>query len=215
MIEPENVVVVEPMEVEPIPPPPDPTLDVLIASDTRIVHGYGQMPAGTSEPGMEVIAVPATLESELQQPGTKVLNEDNVSLTIIPPEPPPIRKVAVVAVDQEVRTTDDVPVEAFRFETHPKHVYRATFRMIAIDAASGTTKDTEVRMTFKATASALSQVGTTAILYNAPDTGTGAWAIQASVQFPALVILVKGAIGRNIDWMLTGDVGVYAPEGLT
>jgi hypothetical protein len=160
------------------------------------------------------VAVPTTLEPELQQPGTKILNADNVSLTIIPPEPPPIRKAGVVMVDQEVRTTDDVPVEAFRFTTHPKHVYRATFRMAAIDATSGTTKDSEVRMTFKATAAALSQVGATAVLYSAPDTGTGAWAVQASVQFPDLVISVKGALGRTIDWLLTGEVGSYAPEGL-
>lgn len=203
-----------PPDLGPLPPPPDPTIDLLIMSDTRVVQGYGQMPAGTSEPGMEVVAAPAALEPELRQPGTKILNPDDASLTIIPPDPPPIVYAGARLVDNRVRTTDDVPLEVFRFATTPKHVYRATFRMAAIDAANGTTKDSEVRMSFKSTASALNQVGATAVLYNAQDTGTAAWAIQAGVQFPDLVISVKGAVGRTIDWLLTGEVGAYAPEGL-
>lgn len=214
MIEPGDIPVLIPPEVEPLPPPPDPTLDLLIVSATRIVQGYGQMPAGTHEPGMEVVAVPATLEPELHQPGTKILNADNVSLTILPPEPPPIVYAGTRIVDARARTTDDVPVEVFRFTTSPKHVYRATFRMAGIDAANGVTKDSEVRMTFKATASALNQVGTTATLYNVQDTGAGTWGIQASAQFPDLVISVRGAVGRTIDWLLVAEIGAYAPEGL-
>jgi hypothetical protein len=214
MTQPEDIVTPIIPEVEPLPPPSDPTIDLLIASDTRIVHGYGQMPAGTNEPGLEVVAVPATLEPELQQPGTKILNADNVSLTIIPPEPPPIVYAGTRTVDTRVRTTDDVPVEVFRFTTSPKHVYRATFRMAAIDAANGVTKDSEVRMTFKATASALNQVGATAALYTVQDAGAGTWGIQASAQFPDLVISVRGAVGRTIDWLLVAEIGSYAPEGL-
>lgn len=118
-------------------------------------------------------------------------------------------------VDEMLRTTDDQPHEIFRLGTKPKHVYRATFRLTAVDATSGTTKDSEVRMTFKTTASALLQVGTTAILYNVQDTGAASWAIQTSVSFPDLVISVKGAVGRSVDWLLTGEVGAYAPEGLS
>jgi hypothetical protein len=117
-------------------------------------------------------------------------------------------------VDQEVRTTDDQPLEVFRFPTSPKHIYRATFSMAAIDAGSGATKDAEARMTFKRTQAAVVQVGATALLYNAPDPATTGWAIQPGIDGTDFTISVKGAAGRAVDWMLTGTVGVYAPEGL-
>jgi hypothetical protein len=147
------------------------------------------------------------------QPGIHYLEPDGTIRTV-PLPPPPVVYAGTKSVSSQVRTTDDVPLEVFRFSTSPRHVYRATFSMTAIEATSGVTKDNEVRMTFKATASTLSQIGTTAVLYNVIDTGAATWAIQASVQFPDLVISVRGAAGRVVDWLLTGDIGAYAPEGL-
>jgi hypothetical protein len=118
------------------------------------------------------------------------------------------------SVDAMIRTTDDQPHQVFRFTTTPKHVYRATFRMTAIDAASGVTKDSEVRLTLKATANAILPVGTMAVLYNVQDTGAATWAIQMSIQFPDCVISVKGAAGRTVDWLMVAEIGSYSPEGL-
>jgi len=125
-----------------------------------------------------------------------------------------VEYAGAVAVDALVRTTDDVPKEVFRFVSVPKHVYKATFEMMAVDATSGATRNTEAKMTFKRTASALTQVGTTSIPYNAPDTATTSWAILPTVDGTDLVISVKGATGRTVDWLLKGSIGEYAPEGL-
>lgn len=117
-------------------------------------------------------------------------------------------------VDERVRTTDDVPLEVFRFPTQPKHVYRATLGMTAIDATSGATKDAEVRMVFKRLASTLAQVGATAVLSTMQDAAASSWGIQPSVDETELVIAVRGAAGRTVDWLLAGSVAAYAPEGV-
>lgn len=117
-------------------------------------------------------------------------------------------------IDAVIRTTDDVFHEVFRIPTKPMHVYRATVRLTAVDAGNGVTKDTEVRMTFKGLAASLAQVGATAVLYNAQDAAASTWAIQAAVQYPDLVISARGALGRSIDWLFTGELGQYAPGGL-
>lgn len=118
------------------------------------------------------------------------------------------------AVDAVIRTTDATPLEVFRFPTQPKHVYKAAFEMMAVDAVSGATKNTEAKMTFKRPSTTLVQVGTTSVPYNAPDTATASWAITPSVVGTDLVISVSGAAGRTIDWTLLGTVGTYAPDGL-
>lgn len=117
-------------------------------------------------------------------------------------------------VDAVVRTTDAAPREVFRIPTQPKHVYKAQLEMMAVDAVSGATKNTEAKMTFKRPSTTLVQVGTTSIPYNAPDTATASWTITPSVAGTDLVISVAGAAGRTIDWILKGTVGTYAPEGL-
>lgn len=129
--------------------------------------------------------------------------------------PPLVTEFAArVTVDAVTRTTDDVPTEVFRFPTAPKQVYRATFQMTAIDAGSGATKDSEARMTFKRMATAVSQVGTTTVISNAQDAAAASWAIQPSIQGTDLVISVRGATGRTVDWLLVGGIAVYAPERL-
>jgi hypothetical protein len=132
-----------------------------------------------------------------------------------PMPPPPIVYTRLASVDARVRTTDDQPLEVFRFPAEIKHVYRATFRMTAVDVASGATRDTEARMVFKRPATTLVQVGTTALLANFADTATAAWAILPTVDGTDLVISVKAAAGRTVDWLLVGEIGTYAPEGLT
>jgi hypothetical protein len=120
------------------------------------------------------------------------------------------RAVAVVT-----RTTDGAFRELWRLETQPKHIYRAALEMEATDATDGTTKAQEARLVFKGLASSVVQVGTTTVLWSAPDVGTTSWAIQAQVQGQDLVFGVRGVAGKTIDWTLSGDLRIYAPEGLT
>jgi hypothetical protein len=112
------------------------------------------------------------------------------------------------------RTTDDQPAEVFRLPTAQRHIYRATLRMTAVDANSGACKDAEARMLFKRLAASVVQVGATAVTWQAQDTAASAWGIQAGVSGTDFIISVKGAVGRTIDWLLVGDIGVYAPGGL-
>lgn len=125
-----------------------------------------------------------------------------------------VEYVGARAVHAIVRTTDDASSEVFRFPTAPRHVYRATLRMTAIDAVSGATRDSEVRLVFKRPADTLAQVGATAVLSNAQDTAAASWRITPAVDGTDLVILVQGAAGRTVDWALGGEVGMFAPAGL-
>jgi hypothetical protein len=142
----------------------------------------------------------------------------------IPPEgypivdahtPPPrtVDYAGTLAVDTVTRTTDDQPLEVFRFPTEQRHVYRATFALTAVDAVSGAVKDSEARMVFKRLASSVVQVGTTVVLSTAQDAAASSWAIVAGVVGTDFTISVRGAAGRSIDWLLTGSIGAYAPSG--
>lgn len=124
-----------------------------------------------------------------------------------------IRYAGVQNTDDRLRTTDDVAQEVFRFPTQPKRVYRLTLRITGIDAANGVTRDIEARAVFKRPAGTLSQVGTIAVLSNFQDAAASTWAILPSVDGTDLVISVRGAAGRTIDWLLVGEIGMYAPEG--
>lgn len=125
-----------------------------------------------------------------------------------------IRYGGVRAIDARTRTTDDQPHEVLRLPTEEKHVYRATIRVCGIDAGNGTTRDSEVRMVFKRATAGPSQVGTTTVMSNAQDTAAAGWRIQPSVDGTDLVISVTGALGRTIDWQVTGEMGAFAPEGV-
>jgi hypothetical protein len=138
-------------------------------------------------------------------------------LAVVDAHVAPLRAVeyaGTTSFDAVVRTTDATPVEIVRIPTLPQHVYRATVRVTGIDAGTGTTRDTEARMVFKRLAASLAQVGTTAILANFADTAAASWAVLPSVDRGDLVLSVRGAAERTIDWLTVGEVGAYAPGGL-
>jgi hypothetical protein len=125
-----------------------------------------------------------------------------------------IRYGGVRPLDARLRTTDDQPHEVLRLPTEQKHVYRTTVRVCGIDAGNGTTRDSEVRMVFKRATAGPTQVGATTVMSNAQDTAAAAWRIQALVDGTDLVISVTGALGRTVDWQVTGEIGAFAPEGV-
>lgn len=155
-----------------------------------------------SEPGAPPVVRPATPE------------EQAALDTIRAEEAARIVSAGVRALQQSIRTTDDVPTEILRLTTHLKHVYRATLRVCGIDAGNGVTRDSQVVMVFKGLAASPVQVGATAVLWNMQDTAAASWRITPSVAGTDLVISVTGAAGRTVDWSLTGDIGAFAPEGL-
>jgi hypothetical protein len=179
----------------------------------------------------------ATLQAELSAGGITVNGlmlqgddlymMDAVSVPIVPtPEaiavvdahvaPPAIIEYAGVRQASGIaRTTDDQPTEVFRIHTEQRHIYRATLRITAVDATSGATKDAEARMVFKRPTTTVVQVGALVPLSTIQDTAASSWQIQPGVSGDSFTISVKGAIGRTIDWLLTGEIVTYAPQGLS
>ena len=206
---------IDPPPVSPNPPPP-PAQQAMVQLSDRMVLATGFFPAGSPDPAtveIEDLDADAWAEFQAAPPGQKHLAEDG-TLTVTPPPPPPIVYARLAPVDTRVRTTDDQPLEVFRFPAEVRHVYRAAFRMTAVDATSGATRDTEARMVFKRPGATLVQVGATVLLANFADTATTAWAIIPTVEGTDLVISVRGAAGRTVDWLLFGEIGTFAPEGL-
>lgn len=117
-------------------------------------------------------------------------------------------------VAARLTTTDATFREVYRLKTVAQTMYRATFSMSAIDAASFDAKDSQARLVFKRTATQLLQVGATIALGTAQDAAATSWAIAAQASGTDLVIGVRGAAGRTIDWILAGDVASFAPSGL-
>jgi hypothetical protein len=126
---------------------------------------------------------------------------------------PTVNYLRTDAVDRVIRTTDAAFHEIWRFATEFKHVYRAAVEMEAVDAGDGTSKASEARLVYKGLSASVVPVGTTVALWTAQDAAASTWAIQAQGQGTDLVIGVRGASGRTIDWMLSGEVRVFAPEG--
>lgn len=130
--------------------------------------------------------------------------------------PPPLvyDYVRTAEVSSRFITTDGAFKEIYRLTTTPRTIYRATLSMEAVDAASIDVKDSEARLVYKNTGSALVPVGATIPLGTAQDAAASAWAIAAQIQGLDLVIGVRGAAGRTIDWVLQGQVVIFAPGGV-
>lgn len=143
----------------------------------------------------------------------------------LPPESQPVVDAHVVApiattfagvrsVNAVLRTTDAAPHEIFRFPTDPKRLYRATIRVTGIDSGNGNARDLEARIIFKRISTTVVQVGSTIVIHNVADGGAAIWTVTSGVVGTDCVISVSGAAGRTIDWLLAGEIGTYAPDGL-
>ena len=128
--------------------------------------------------------------------------------------PPRVVEYAEQAsVSAIVRTVNGGAVEIYRFPCLVKHVYRANLRLSGVDAGNGNCRIIEARFVWKRPASTPIIVGTT-VVSTIQDTGASAWSQALSVSGTDVVFTVTGAGGRTIDWLLAGDVGAFAPEGL-
>jgi hypothetical protein len=131
-----------------------------------------------------------------------------------PPVPPAVIEYAEQrAVEAMLRTTDDQAHEVFRFPCQARSVYRANLRITGIDAQSGATKIMEGRFGWKRPTTTAVMVGVT-VVSDIADAAAASWQPSAVAQGTDIVFTVKGAAGRTIDWLLVGELGRYAPEGL-
>lgn len=131
-----------------------------------------------------------------------------------PPVPPAVIEYAEQRdVRALLRTTDDQAHEVFRFPCVARSVYRANLRITGVDAQNGATKIMEARFGWKRPTTTAVMVGVT-IVSDIADAAAASWQPSASAQGTDIVFTVKGAAGRTIDWLLAGELGRYAPEGL-
>lgn len=186
-----------------------PLLEKELAAASVTVAGLGLSGEDPADPGAQDLHTYDGTGTALEMPaGSQAVVDAHVAPPLVV-EHAETRSVAAV-----LRTTDGAFHEVYRLPTAVNTIYRATFSMAAIDAASFDAKDSEARLIFKRVSTAPAQVGATVVLSNAQDAAASAWAIQAQVQGNDLVIGVRGAAGRTIDWILAGDVVVFAPGGL-
>lgn len=127
--------------------------------------------------------------------------------------PPKVVDVAVrVDVGARLRTTDAAAHEILRFPCEQKRLYQASLKISGVDAGNFVSKITEGRFTWKRNAASAVMVGVT-VVSNIQDTAASAWSPQASASGNDIVFTVTGAAGRTVDWLLTGDIAVFAPSG--
>lgn len=186
-------------------------VQVRIADD--LILAYGTFPDGSPDPSTVVIAgVEDDQLPRLESAGDKFLEEDG-TVRVESPPPPPIAFDLAIRVRAQVRTTDEVAVEVFRFPCETLSLYRASLVIHGIDAGTFVSKIMEGRFTWKRTTANAVMVGIT-VVSDIHDAAAASWAPSAVPSGTDVVFAVKGAAGRTIDWLLQGDVSVFAPGGI-
>lgn len=128
-------------------------------------------------------------------------------------DPPPLVYDDGVTISARLRTTNATPAELWRATLAQRTGYRASLTLIAVDAGNGAVRTIEARITAKRLGAGAVLVSTPTVVSDHQDSGTAAWAITANVSGNDFVITVTGAPGRNIDWLLSGDVVSFTPGG--
>ena len=133
--------------------------------------------------------------------------------TAQPADPAPLVYRDGLSIDQRLRTTNATPAELWRATLAQRTGYRACLTLIAVDAGNGAVRTIEARVTAKRLTGNALLVGSPVVVSDQQDSGTSAWAITAAVSGNDFVVTVTGAVGRNIDWQLAGDVVSFTPGG--
>lgn len=130
-----------------------------------------------------------------------------------PADPAPLVYDDTIRLSARLRTTNATPAELWRATLAQRTGYRASLTLIAVDAGNGAVRTIEARVTAKRLTNGALLVGQPVVVSDQQDSGTSAWAITAGVSGADFVVTVTGAAGRNIDWLLSGDVVSFTPGG--
>jgi len=133
--------------------------------------------------------------------------------TAQPADPAPLVYDDTIRLSARLRTTNATPAQLYRATLAPLTGYRASLTLIAVDAGNGAVRTIEARITAKRLGAGALLVGAPVVVSDQQDSGTAAWAIAAAVSGNDFIITVTGAVGRNIDWLLSGDVVSFTPGG--
>jgi hypothetical protein len=117
-------------------------------------------------------------------------------------------------IGARTRTTDGAPHELLRFPLAVQSGYDVTARIMGVDAGNGVVKKLKADLTIKRLNAGPSQVGATTVAVTHQDAAAAAWALGVAFDGNDGVLSVTGAAGRTIDWVCTGEVGVFTPAGL-
>jgi hypothetical protein len=126
--------------------------------------------------------------------------------------PTPIDYAGLTNVLANVRTTDAVATEIFRFPCEAQRLCQAELKISGIDAANFTSKIMEGRFVWKRVTTTAVMVGIV-VVSDIHDAAAAAWAPNAVASGSDIVFTVQGAAGRTIDWLLGGVVIFHAPGG--
>ncbi len=130
-----------------------------------------------------------------------------------PADPAPLVYDDGLTIRARLRTTNATPAELYRATLAQRTGYRANLTLIAVDAGNGAVRTIEARITAKRLTNGALLVGQPVVVADHQDAGTAAWGIGASVSGTDFLVTVTGAGGRNIDWLLSGDVVSFTPGG--
>lgn len=129
------------------------------------------------------------------------------------PTPPITNYSGAAAIAARKRSTNAKPTELYRATLASLTGYRASLTLIAVDAGNGAVRTIEARVTAKRLNAGAVLVGSPVVVSDQQDSGTATWGIAASVSGNDFIITVTGAAGRNIDWLLDGQVVSFTPGG--
>jgi len=202
----------------PIAPPVDPPLAQVQAQiSDGLVIASGYFPAGSPDPAtVAIVDIYDPVEAaKLSQPGAKHINLTTGVITVTPPPPLPLQYTGTIHIDVQARTTDDVVKEITRITMGDNVVHQADMKIIGIDAVSFVSRAMVGHFVHRRRLAGAIQVGIVVVsdIPNPPTAPSNAWAANALPSGNDVVFTVKGAVGRTIDWTLTGDIFVYAPAG--
>ena len=130
-----------------------------------------------------------------------------------PADPAPLVYDDGLTIRARLRTTNATPAELYRATLAQRTGYRANLTLIAVDAGNGAVRTIEARITAKRLTNGALLVGSPVVVSDHQDSGTTSWAITANASGTDFVVTVTGAAGRNIDWLLSGDVVSFTPGG--
>lgn len=190
------------------------TLEAQVRTTDSVIVAYGEFPDGLP-PGatdLEIRPVRDDQAAKLGEPGVKTMAEDGLITVTLPP--PPIQYSREIRVTQVVQTTDDVALEVFRFPCEQRHLYRSAMEIIGIDSGNFAQKTMDGRFVWKRIVGNAIVEGIT-VVSDIHGSAAATWMPNCLPDGADVVFTVKGAVGRTINWRLSGVVEVFAPEGLT
>jgi hypothetical protein len=201
---------------EPIePPPPPPAQQAQVRSNDRLVLATGFFPTGSPDPAtVEIMDLDEDAWAEFQAapPGEKHLAEDG-TLTVVPPDPLPLRYLSSIPIEGTVHTTNDTPTPIITFTPEANRLYRAAISFMATNPTVAGTLFRDEIWAWKKVGTANPVITGTAQIFNVDESQSADWNTEVVVSGANVVVRVIGERTGPVDWLVSGTLSVYVPAG--